>query len=362
MPSTQPQKPSQETSFFFAHMIYALGTGAIMGMALTKSQAFRPDIIKGQLTMENFTMLKVFLSAAGTSILGLQIMIEKKWISLPPFDHPFWARNILGGAILGIGMYIAGACPGTVLAQVGMRVNTAIFTLIGGLIGALTFGILQPYFLSLLPRNATSSQATVDAITSTSRRYAALGLAAGFGGVLLVLENFRPWQVDVGLPLNISSMESIKLLSPVWSPYISGVIIGLLQFPVFLISSDGLGCSSGFVVLLSKIFGTNLADRFSYFKLNFGARTTWQLFLDAGIILGAGLCYLAAAPSKSVDPTLGQALTSLIGGFALIFGARLANGCTSGHGLTGVAKLSVGSLLAVAAMFGGGMATAFFVR
>jgi len=39
----------------------------------------------------------------------------------------------------------------------------------------------------------------------------------------------------------------------------------------------------------------------------------------------------------------------------LIVGARIAGGCTSGHGISGIAKLSYSSLITVAAMFIGGM-------
>ena len=42
----------------------------------------------------------------------------------------------------------------------------------------------------------------------------------------------------------------------------------------------------------------------------------------------------------------------------LLLGARIADGCTSGHGLSGMAQLAVGSTVAVAAMFTGGIATA----
>ena len=45
----------------------------------------------------------------------------------------------------------------------------------------------------------------------------------------------------------------------------------------------------------------------------------------------------------------------------MLFGARLADGCTSGHGLSGTAQLAIGSIVAVAAMFAGGIATALLV-
>ncbi|WP_353934658.1 YeeE/YedE thiosulfate transporter family protein [Acinetobacter baumannii] len=45
----------------------------------------------------------------------------------------------------------------------------------------------------------------------------------------------------------------------------------------------------------------------------------------------------------------------------MLLGARIADGCTTGHGLSGIAQLAVGSTVAVAAMFTGGIATALLV-
>jgi uncharacterized membrane protein YedE/YeeE len=50
------------------------------------------------------------------------------------------------------------------------------------------------------------------------------------------------------------------------------------------------------------------------------------------------------------------------GGFIMLFGARIADGCTSGHGLSGMAQLAVSSSVAVAAMFAGGILTAMLMR
>jgi len=48
-------------------------------------------------------------------------------------------------------------------------------------------------------------------------------------------------------------------------------------------------------------------------------------------------------------------LPAFIGGFCLVFGARLANGCTSGHGLSGMGMLTLVSFVAVVCMFGTGI-------
>ena len=50
-------------------------------------------------------------------------------------------------------------------------------------------------------------------------------------------------------------------------------------------------------------------------------------------------------------------LMAFTGGFIMVFGARIADGCTSGHGVSGVAQLAIGSFVAVTAMFGAGIIT-----
>jgi uncharacterized membrane protein YedE/YeeE len=80
---------------------------------------------------------------------------------------------------------------------------------------------------------------------------------------------------------------------------------------------------------------------------------------------------LSGAKRHAVSPIWQRALGSpsparryavaFLGGFILLLGARIADGCTSGHGLSGMAQLAVGSTVAVAAMFAGGIATAMLL-
>lgn len=74
------------------------------------------------------------------------------------------------------------------------------------------------------------------------------------------------------------------------------------------------------------------------------------------------------ARRKPISPIWSRALGSVspakrysvafIAGFLMLLGARIADGCTSGHGLSGTAQLAVGSIVAVVAMFAGGIGTA----
>jgi hypothetical protein len=52
---------------------------------------------------------------------------------------------------------------------------------------------------------------------------------------------------------------------------------------------------------------------------------------------------------------------AFLAGFIMLAGARIADGCTSGHGISGIAQLAIGSFIAVTAMFAGGIATALLL-
>ena len=79
------------------------------------------------------------------------------------------------------------------------------------------------------------------------------------------------------------------------------------------------------------------------------------LVVGAGISgIGAGYYLQTRCPGK-------RYALPFAAGFMMLVGARLADGCTSGHGLSGMAQLAVGSTIAVAAMFAGGIATALLV-
>lgn len=55
-------------------------------------------------------------------------------------------------------------------------------------------------------------------------------------------------------------------------------------------------------------------------------------------------------------------LQAVLGGAVMLFGSRLAGGCTSGHGISGMSLLSISSFVSVAAMFAGGMGLAIVLR
>lgn len=164
-----------------------------------------------------------------------------------------------------------------------------------------------------------------------------------------------------------------SLFDKAWSPYVAGVVIGLLQIPAFLLIETALGASSSYVTIggLIASFVDPSILRIDYVSRHIAAtgKNWWQVALVVGIAVGAFFSMkLSGAHRHPVSPIWKRALGSaspayryavaFAGGFFMLLGARIADGCTSGHGLSGTAQLAVGSMVAVAAMFAGGIATA----
>jgi uncharacterized membrane protein YedE/YeeE len=93
-----------------------------------------------------------------------------------------------------------------------------------------------------------------------------------------------------------------------------------------------------------------------------GARgdRAWRIAFLAGMML-AGAVVLQFLPAPPRELT-GPVPLLLAAGFLVGFGTRLGNGCTSGHGVCGLGRLSLRSLAAVLTFMGAAMAMTFFVR
>ncbi len=171
-------------------------------------------------------------------------------------------------------------------------------------------------------------------------------------------------------------MWSLSLGDKSWSPYAAGIVIGLLQIPAFLLVETTLGASSSYVTVgawLASLIDPSILDiKYGAQHVAATAKNWWQVALVAGVAIGAFLSMkISGARRQPISPIWERALGSpnpsrryalaFAGGFLMLFGARIADGCTSGHGLSGMAQLAVGSTVAVAAMFAGGIAAAMLL-
>jgi hypothetical protein len=152
-------------------------------------------MIVGQMQLRNFIMLKVFLTAVATGAVALAVLNGFGWVKLQP-KAALYAADIVGGLILGVGIVLAGACPGTTLAQIGVGYRDAVFTLLGGLAGAIAFTYAQPSLAGFLA--AGDGKIIFTGLLGIPYWIGALGFAAILVAVLVLLERWRPWREEMG--------------------------------------------------------------------------------------------------------------------------------------------------------------------
>jgi uncharacterized membrane protein YedE/YeeE len=129
-----------------------------------------------------------------------------------------------------------------------------------------------------------------------------------------------------------------------WTSVIGGMVIGLAAALLLLVN--------GRVAGISGIVGGMLRPRAGEFG--------WRLAFMAGMLM-APLFYATAGQRPPITIDAGYAVL-IVAGLLVGIGTRYAGGCTSGHGVCGLSRLSPRSLVATLSFMAAGFATVYVVR
>ena len=177
-------------------IVVGIAMGIMFGFALEKSRVFEPGIIVGQMQLRNFIMLKVFLTAVATGAVVLAVLNGFGYVKLQP-KAAAYAADVVGGLLLGAGISLSGACPGTALAQIGTGYRDALFTLVGGLFGAVAYSYAQPTLAKTFLTQSGPKLIFSD-LAGVSYWIGALVLVVVIVVILVALEAWSPWQEEMG--------------------------------------------------------------------------------------------------------------------------------------------------------------------
>lgn len=159
-----------------------------------------------------------------------------------------------------------------------------------------------------------------------------------------------------------------------WSPYAVGLGVGLLSWFAFLTADHPLGITTAFehsAALVEQAVVPSITESNKYFDKE-TPKIGWEWMLVVGVFLGALLSSLSSGDrEKTVVPAMwrqrfGSSVplrftAAFFGGALMLFGARLAAGCTSGHGISGTLQLAASSWIFSILFFGTGIATALLL-
>jgi uncharacterized membrane protein YedE/YeeE len=135
-----------------------------------------------------------------------------------------------------------------------------------------------------------------------------------------------------------------------------GILIGIGVSQIFITTGLHATQSSFFATTLSFISKRPYFQQKSYLESR-----GWRITFALGVILGAFIYAITLSPEGFFTTSV-QLWRIVLGGFLVGFGTRLSQGCTSGHGISGLASLSTTSLYAVITFIAVGIVTAVIVQ
>jgi uncharacterized membrane protein YedE/YeeE len=242
-------------------------------------------------------------------------------------------------------MALTGACPGTVLPQVATGIASAPYVLLGGLTGGILYSrygksLILPPKPNHTPEAKEIERPTIDQTFGIDSRRALALYEALCLGIVAAVGFLAPDTKDVLVP-----------------GAVGGILIGISQWTSLWLTGNTLGVSTAY---------EQLGDLFWWLQriVTSGKRGPRPSIKSTAFVVGSVLGSFAVgrllglSGAESEQEVVIGSLRAVVGGVLLTFGSRIAGGCTSGHGISGMSLLSVSSFVSVGAMFAGGMGLA----
>jgi len=327
-------------------MIITLLMGAIFGFLLQYAKLNRYNTISGMAILKDYSVAKAIAVAVGVGAILINVEIA---LDLASYHmKPFMLTGIMaGGLLFGIGMAILGYCPGTMVVSLGEGSIDALLGILGGFAGGILYTILTPEVIELMGPNL--GKVSLNSVLPDNR-------------IIFFILVFLIAAVFVGIAFWLNGKE--KKTNMKWL-YV-GIGLAILNAVLFLpgVANRGLGASTLYPYLGDLLSG--VTDN-SYFE-KITKSGDWQIYFMGGAFLAGLIMSLIEKRFKFTllhdnwkkyknNSPISRILWAFFAGLIMIFGARMAGGCTSGHVLSGGMQLSFGSLTFGAFVFIGLLVT-----
>eukprot|EP00184_Porphyridium_aerugineum_P002819 CAMPEP_0184698396 /NCGR_PEP_ID=MMETSP0313-20130426/5038_1 /TAXON_ID=2792 /ORGANISM="Porphyridium aerugineum, Strain SAG 1380-2" /LENGTH=379 /DNA_ID=CAMNT_0027157335 /DNA_START=262 /DNA_END=1401 /DNA_ORIENTATION=- len=242
------------------------------------------------------------------------------------FEHPLFASSfnipckkeidhnlLVGSMMFGMGWAFSGFCPGPgLVAVMGLNEKTLIF--------AAFMLVGMAFCKTMQSRRQTSQPGAMSAISALAVSMAAMA----------IMFSFAHKQTNDGF------QDSASTALPFWQPMLGGALIGSSVGIMMALAGEILGISG----IVNGLFSPLI--RFDH-KVN-------RVFFLAGLLL-AGAVMAVYYPVSVENHIMRSNVWFMVGGFFVGAGSCFGSGCTSGHGIAGLSRLSPRSMVAVAAFF-----------
>ena len=320
--------------------VFTLIFGFLFGLILQYASLNKYNTISGMATLDDLTVAKAIAVAIGLGaiLLNVEIILGLASYHVKPL---ILGGLIIGGFLFGAGMAILGYCPGTLAISLGEGSIDALFGILGGLLGGVVFTLLLPSINGILGPDL--GRISLQSLISSRILFFILLSTAG---LVFIFAAF--W---------LHGFEKQKNYR--W--LIAGILLAALNTIVFshFGADRPIGASTTYPFTADVLTGITQNDYFATIQ----KPGHWELIFLSGAFL-AGLIGSLATKSfklklvhenweKYRGPSkIQRAFWAFIGGFILIFGARMAGGCTSGHVISGGMQMAISSLIFAIVVFG----------
>lgn len=165
-----------------------IALGILFGWALHKAGLTQYARVVNVYRLRDLTVIRFMLSALLVGAVAIQCSVDLGLTTAALPVPPTWlVANVVGGMVFGVGMASAGYCPGTIVAEAGEGRLDALFAGILGLfVGALAFGLAQPFIMPALTRFGALGRVTFAELLG-ARPWLVLLVFAELAALLLVM-------------------------------------------------------------------------------------------------------------------------------------------------------------------------------
>lgn len=120
-------------------LITGLITGIVFGFLLQKAKVTNPKVIKRQLILKDFTVMKVILTAIATGSIALYAIKAITGNTELIISTTTLKAALIGGGVFGTGMAMLGLCPGTCVGALADKNKAAMLGFLGMILGAMVY-------------------------------------------------------------------------------------------------------------------------------------------------------------------------------------------------------------------------------
>ena len=356
----EPDLPALTATVLGCAFLLSALFGAFAQRAHFCSMGAIADIV----TMGDWTRMRMWVLAIAVAVIGFNAMVGMGWVeaakSIYAGPQFLWASALVGGLMFGFGMVLASGCGSKGLVRIGggnlkslvvlIVLGVSAFATLKGITAVVRVSTVDRWFIQF-PRGQDLPTLIAAATGFATRKVAPVfGLAVGTVLLAWVLRkpegrSAQVWLGGAGIGATIVAL---------W--WTSGWL-GYVAEDASTLQENFVGTNSHRMEALSMVAPVGYALDWLLFFSDKSKVLTMGIVGVGGVVVGSAAVALGSGSFRwegfaNTEDTANH----LVGAVLMGIGGVTALGCTVGQGLSGVSTLSLGSLLALAAIVGGGVA------